>query len=92
MFEVHKQHVWRLALIALLAVGSGCKSGWPLGGKVSDTVAGIDPPRERIAALKQLAKQAAGGGPAERERIAGQVAAMYPHETDPQERQEIDRT
>ncbi len=76
-----------------MAVTPGCKSGWwPLGGKVSDTVPGVTPPREEIAALRQLVKQAGKIKPAERERIVGEVAAKYPRESDPLVRLEIVRT
>jgi HEAT repeat protein len=63
-----------------------------LGGKVSDTVPGVTPPREEIAALRQLVKQAGKMKPAEGERIAGEVAAKYPRESDPLVRLEIVRT
>lgn len=93
MSEAFKEHTRRLMLVALLAAGSGCKAGWwPLGGRVSDTVPGITPPRERILALKQIAKQAAAASSEERERIAVQVAEGYPRETDPLVRLEIIRT
>jgi HEAT repeat protein len=70
-------------LIAALlgAALPGCNA-WPLGGKVSDTVPGITPPNERIADLKKLAA-APPKDPAERERIASEVAAQYPREPDP---------
>lgn len=74
--------------LALLVLGllwpaiSGCTS-WPLSGKSSDTVPGIVPPQERIAALKKLAGEAPSKDPAERERIAAELAAQYPRETDP---------
>ena len=84
--------LWRLALCALVAATLGCKSGWPWGGKVTDTVPGITPPRERIAALRLLAKEAASAKPSEREQIAARVAEMYPRETDPLVRLEVVRT
>ncbi len=71
-----------LALGLLLAVLSGCTS-WPFGGKSSDTVPGITPPYEQIAALKKLAADAPSKDPAERERIASELAAQYPRESDP---------
>ncbi len=84
--------LWRLALCALVAATCGCKSGWPWDGKVTDNVPGVTPPRERIAALRLLAKQAASAKPAERENIAARVAEMYPRETDPLVRLEVVRT
>lgn len=63
-----------------------------MGGKVSDTVPGITPPRQQIADLRELVKQAAKIKPEERERISGEVAAMYPGESDPLVRLEVIRT
>jgi HEAT repeat protein len=69
-------------IVALLGAAlPGCKS-WPLGAKVADTVPGITPPSERIADLKKLAA-APPKDPAERDRIASEVAAQYPREPDP---------
>jgi HEAT repeat protein len=79
-------------LAALLSLTAGCKAGWwPPGGKISDTVPGITPPRERIAELRKLAKQAAASGAGGREQIAAQVAASYFKEPDPLVRLEIIR-
>lgn len=79
--------------LGLLMITLGCQTAWwPLGGKVSDTVPGVLPPSEHIATLRQLAKQASGGGPGERERIAQQVAAALPMEPDPLIRIEMVRT
>lgn len=81
------------AVLAAVSLGVlGCKSTWPLGGKVSDTVPGITPPRERIAELRKLGKQAASVRGEQREQIAAQVAAIYPREPDPLVRLEIIRT
>lgn len=63
-----------------------------MGGKVSDTVPGITPPRERIATLRQLAKQAGKTKAEERARLSGEVAAMYQGESDPLVRLEVVRT
>ncbi len=81
-----------MVLVGLCLGTLGCKSPWPLGGKVSDTVPGITPPRERIAELRKLSKQAASATPEQREQIAAQVAAAYPHESDPLVRLEMVRT
>ncbi len=86
--------IWFVAglMAVALLVSTGCKSGWPPGGKVSDTVPGITPPRERIAELRKVAKRAAGSRPEEREQTAAQAAALYPREPDPLVRLEIIRT
>ncbi len=84
---------WRLLIWVLLAPSLGCQTAWwPLGGRVSDTVPGITPPRERIAAFRQLGKQARQAGPETCERIARQVAEQYPRETDPLVRLQMVRT
>ena len=75
----------RLAILSLglLWIGlPGCSS-WPPWGKTSDTVQGITPPHERIAQLQKLAKDLPSRDPAERERIAADLVAQYPRETDP---------
>lgn len=81
-----------LLLLGVCLGASGCKSAWPFGGKVSDTVPGITPPHERIAELRRMGKQAASATPEQREQIAAQIAAAYPRESDPLVRREIVRT
>jgi HEAT repeat protein len=81
-----------LLLVGLCLGTSGCKAAWPWGGKVSDSVPGITPPRERIAELRKMGKQAASASPEQREQIAAQVAAAYPREPDPLVRLEMVRT
>jgi len=71
-----------LVLGLLWTALSGCAS-WPLSGKSSDTVPGITPPHQRIDALRTLAGEARSKDAAERERIASELAAEYPRETDP---------
>jgi HEAT repeat protein len=75
----------RLASVILILLGTalpGCAS-WPWGGKVSDTVLGITPPNEQIADMRKLAAGPVPNDPAERERIASQLAAAYAREPDP---------
>ena len=84
--------LWRLALCALMAATAGCHVAWPWDGRVTDTVPGITPPRERIVALRLLVKEKSNAQPAEREQISARVAEMYPKETDPLVRLEIVRT
>jgi HEAT repeat protein len=70
-------------ILALLGTAlPGCNS-LPFAGKVSDTVPGITPPSQRIADLKKLATGAVPKDPADRERIASELAATCPRETDP---------
>jgi hypothetical protein len=92
MAGARNQRIWRLTLCALVAVSSGCTSGWPWGGRVTDNVPGITPPREQIAALRVAAKEAAKTPPAQREQIAANIAATYQGEPDPLVRLEIVRT
>lgn len=79
-----------LAILGIaLAPGAGCtvnQSGrwtlWPFA-KVSDRVAGITPPPERMRAIRQLGQRAARQDPGEQNRVAGQLAEMYAQERDP---------
>ncbi len=88
----------RVARLATLLFGlfgiviPGCKSCLPWGGKVADSVPGLTPPAEQIAALKKLAKEAGSKGPAEQEQAAAELATRYARETDPLIRAEIVRT
>ncbi|MCR4414606.1 MAG: HEAT repeat domain-containing protein [Thermoguttaceae bacterium] len=84
-----------LVLVAVAAPGcAGWKkpscSFWPFG-KVSDTVPGITPPPERMRQIRQMASQAARQGPAEQQRVAAELAEMYPNQRDPLIRGEIVR-
>lgn len=76
-------------LLVVLVAGSGCavnQSGrwtyWPLA-KVSDRVPGITPPADRMREIRQLGQRAARQDPAEQNRLASQLAAMYAQERDP---------
>ena len=81
-----------MTVCALLAATAGCHVAWPWDGRLTDTVPGITPPRERIVALRLLVKEKASAKPAEREQISARVAEMYPKESDPLVRLEIVRT
>ena len=84
MAGAQSKNLWRLIMLcALVAPSCGCKSLWPWGGKVSDEVPGVTPPRVQIAALKAMAANADKLGPAEREQTASRIAEMYPGEQDP---------
>ncbi len=71
-----------MVLILLGLVLPGCAL-WPWGGKVSDVVPGITPPSERIAEMKKLAAMPAPPNPADRERIASELAGAFAREADP---------
>jgi len=82
--------------LCLLALGiAGCK-GNPVkeGGlfaKTSDTVPGIMPPSERIAAIRKMSQEAVRAGGDAQEQLALKLAALYPQETDPLVRTELVR-
>jgi HEAT repeat protein len=62
-----------------------------LGRERSDTVPGLTPPSERIAALRKMGRKAGWANADEQERISGQLAAAFPVEADPLIRLEIVR-
>lgn len=82
----------------LLLVLAGCSGG--VDGAlarlkhepITDVVPGVPSPAERMAALEKIRDVADNADPAERERLAGQLAAGYADETDPTIRAEIVRT
>lgn len=65
---------------------------WPLGGPISDTVAGVTPPAERIRSLQQMAENGASTPAEQQQRISAELAAEYQKEADPLIRLEIVRT
>jgi HEAT repeat protein len=88
----------RLLALALCLLGlgfPGCK-GNPVkeGGlfaKTYDTVPGIMPPAERIAAIRKMSQEAVRAGVDAQEQLAVKFAGLYPQETDPLIRVELVR-
>jgi len=82
--------------LCLLALGlPGCK-GSPVkeGGlfaKTYDTVPGIMPAAERIAAIRKMSQEAVRAGVDAQEELTLKFASLYPRETDPLIRMELVR-
>jgi len=84
-----------------MAVGGlGCASAkqgaskpfWPTFGKrTTDTVPGLTPPADRVAALRAMAKQGQTGDAQSQERISGELEAAFRQEADPWIRQQMIR-
>jgi HEAT repeat protein len=100
MDHFHGRRVLTLAICLWVAGVVGCAqqgvakswSLWPFGGKTSDVVPGIPSPAERTVRLKDIAKRASSFSPAEQEKIASELAAVYRQEDDPLIRAELLRT
>jgi hypothetical protein len=75
-----------LLVCLVLLLTAGC-STW--GGKVTDVVPGIVPSGERIQTIRKLSEAGLKGDEKLREQIAGELAAQYPRESDPNLRVEM---
>lgn len=87
MDRAHRTAVRAVVLCLGLSLLTSCggKSWWPWGGKVSDDVPGIIPPREYITTIQKMGDESAKGGP----NRTGDLIAYYPRESDPLIRLEI---
>jgi hypothetical protein len=92
-----------LILVSWLAVSglTGCAQldmtdpgrFWPFSKEPrTDVVPGLATPAQRVAVLKKLSERASQVGPAEQERIAGELGKAVGREADPSLRAEIIRT
>jgi len=89
-----------LMLIGCLAAGiaSGCATGstptswWPLQQQVEERIPGVIPPHERIAGLRQSARQAPRATPEQQQRAVAELSSAISNEKDSLVRAEIIRT
>jgi len=82
--------LWVIAVCTAALSGTSCadfgsqqsNSYWPFADK-KDTVPGVQTARERIDAIKLLAKEAPSKSPAEQTRVSADLAAQLQREQDP---------